>query len=104
MRYFSQFAAIAATFLSLTTAAPLAEPAAGTIIADKYIVMMKPGTAAADITSHLNWVTKKVSTGIERTFGGHYNFNGYAGTFPRAVVDLISADPNVSAEQGSGFN
>lgn len=52
MLYFSQLAALA-------TAAPLAEPAAGSIIADKYIVTMKLGTGPADIASHLNWVTKK---------------------------------------------
>lgn len=95
MHYFSRLAALAAAVLPLAAAAPLAEPAAGSIIADKYIVMMKPGIASADIASHLDWVAKKVSIGVERTFGGHYNFNGYAGTFPKAVVDLISADPNV---------
>lgn len=88
--YFSKLALLAAAVFPLANAA-----AAGDIVPDQYIVMLKPGTSASDRQSHLDWLANLAPYGLERTFGGHYNFNAYSGSFSRAIVDRISADPRV---------
>lgn len=96
---FTQIGVLATVFLQLGYAAPTVQPAAGDAIPGKYIVVLRPGVDAASTRSHIDRISLAAPYGIERTYGGQYSFNGYAGTFSKAILDVISADPKVRQPQ-----
>lgn len=70
----------------------------------KYIISLK-SDATTDIESHLSWVTdvhrrslsRRDTTGVERTFSIGSNFNAYTGEFDSETIAQIKENPNVAS-------
>ncbi|KAK1635662.1 peptidase S8/S53 domain-containing protein [Colletotrichum phormii] len=71
----------------------------GSIVPDKYIIRVAPGTYNTDFESHLSWVasvhkrslTRRSTVGVEKTFSIG-NFKAYAGEFDAETVAEIEKD------------
>jgi oryzin len=116
------FVYIALFLLSLTSALPLeGAPAAGETVPEKYIIILKPGVKAPEISGHVNWVEKvhkrnieaqglddllkllmgknkgkgkKKHRGVEKVWKG--NFKGYSGEFDKDTIAQIAENDDVS--------
>lgn len=110
---FKNIATAATALFSLGLGAPLTEreekveilkAEEGKAVEGSYIVTLKPDVKADAFESHLEWVSdvhkrslnKRESKGIERTYKGKYNFQGYAGTFDEETLLEIQKNPDVS--------
>ncbi|KAM0229016.1 hypothetical protein ACHAPO_010292 [Fusarium lateritium] len=84
-------------------AAPAAE--SGAIIPGSYIITLKPGIDGIMAKTHLKWVdgvherslTKREELGVEKTYDSKSGFQGYAGTFDKATINVIKQSPDVLA-------
>ncbi|KXH48240.1 alkaline protease [Colletotrichum nymphaeae SA-01] len=71
----------------------------GTIVPDKYIVRVAPGTYDTDFESHLSWVanvhkrslSRRSTAGVEKTFNVG-DFKAYAGEFDAETIAEIEKD------------
>ncbi|POR33185.1 Alkaline proteinase [Tolypocladium paradoxum] len=109
---FKNLAVAATTLFSYALAAPfVAENSQiqstgqhGSSIEGKYIITLKSGLQARDLDSHLEWVSgvhkrglsAQQFKGVELTYAGKYNFNGYAGHFDAATIAEIRKNPDVA--------
>lgn len=109
---FKNIATAATALFSLGLGAPLTErddvvkitKAAGKAVEGSYIITLKSGVDADAFESHLNWVgdvhkrslSKRDTKGIERTYQGQYDFQGYSGTFDEETLAEIQKNPDVS--------
>lgn len=89
-----------ASLLCLANAAPVEER--GLLSNSKYIVTLKDGISASDLTTHLAWVKKITSGGLlKRSTGSLLNtiniegFNAYVGSFDLVTLALIKANSMV---------
>lgn len=109
---FKNLAVAATTLFSYALAAPLvaensqiqSDGQHGKVIEGKYIITLKSGLQTRDLDNHLEWVNgvhkrglnAQQFKGVEVTYGGKYDFNGYAGHFDAATIAEIRKNPDVS--------
>jgi oryzin len=76
----------------------------GEVIPGKYIVVLKEGISPPDAEFHINWVSeihkrslsRRDTTGVEKTYRIDDTFNGYAGEFDKDTIDEIKKNPDAS--------
>jgi oryzin len=106
---FKNLAVAATALFGYTLAAPLDQQTRtasqhGKVIEGSYIITLKSGSQASDLESHLSWVNdvhkrslgKRQHKGVERTYAGKYDFNGYSGSFDEATIAEIRNNPDVA--------
>ncbi|KND91060.1 Alkaline proteinase [Tolypocladium ophioglossoides CBS 100239] len=110
---FKNLAVVATTLFSYALAAPFVDENShiqsasqhGKSIEGKYIITLKSGLQTRDLDNHLEWVNgvhkrglnAQQFKGVEVTYGGEYDFNGYAGHFDKATIAEIRKNPDVAA-------
>jgi oryzin len=80
--------------------------AAGTVVEDNYIVVLKPDVSAAEFESHASWTTSLHANRLRRRddsslsgINRRYQFStltGYSGSFDSATIQTIKDDPLVA--------
>lgn len=114
------FVYIALSLLPLISALPLDDPLQnGKTVEEKYIITLKPGVKAPEISGHVDWVERvhkrsldsrgllgdekknkgkrkgrKKHRGVEKVWKG--NFKGYSGEFDKETIAEIKENKDVS--------
>jgi oryzin len=77
------------------------DPAAN-VIADSYIVTLKPNVQTQELDGHVTWANELLHQSLSRRdlggVGKTYNidsFKGYSGSFDAATIEQIKASPLV---------